>query len=119
MALRKKVEFMRLRYEKALASKVFKEPTQRINEYYLSIDMKLKNMEIVIQNKIKESKLKAINYTAKLDALSPLKTLTRGYSIAEANGKVLKSIKEVKEKENIAIRLTDGKITATVNNITE
>ncbi len=117
-ALKQKVQFMKLRYEKVLASKVFKEPTQKINEYYLNIDMKLKNMEMIMQNKIKESKLKAMNYTAKLDALSPLKTLTRGYSIVESNGKVLKSIKEVKDKETIDIRLTDGKITATVEKTT-
>lgn len=117
MALRKKVELMRLRYEKALASKVFKEPAYRINEYYITIDMKIKNMEILIQNKIKEAKMRAINNTAKLDALSPLKTLTRGYSIIETEGKVLKSVKQVHEKDMINIRLEDGKITATVNEV--
>lgn len=117
MALKKQVEFMRLRYEKVLASKVFKEPTQRINEYYMNIDMKLKNMEMLIQNKIKEAKLKATNYTAKLDALSPLKTLVRGYSIAETNGKVIKSVKQVEEKDEINIRMVDGRITAIVSEI--
>jgi exodeoxyribonuclease VII large subunit len=116
-ALRKKVEFMRLRYEKALASKIFKEPTQKINEYYINIDMKIKNMEMIIQSKIREAKLKAINYTEKLDALSPLKTLTRGYSIVEKEGNLLKSTKQVHKNDHINIRLEDGKITAIVNNI--
>jgi len=119
MALRKKVEFMRLRYEKALASKVFKEPTQKINEYYINIDMKLKNMASLVQNKIKESKIKATNYMARLDTLSPLKTLIRGYSIVEEDGKVLKSVKQVNKSDKISIRMTDGKLTALVDNIEE
>ena len=108
---------MRLIYEKALASKIFKEPTQKINEYYINIDMKIKNMEMIIQSKIREAKLKAINYTEKLDALSPLKTLTRGYSIVEKEGNLLKSTKQVHKNDHINIRLEDGKITAIVNNI--
>ena len=117
IALKKKVEFMRLRYEKALASKVFKEPTQKINEYYMNIDIKLKNMEILVQNKIKESKLKATNYIARLDTLSPLKTLTRGYSIIEEGGKVIKSVTDVHENDNIDIRMSNGKISAIVQKI--
>ncbi len=116
-SLRKKVEFMRLRYEKILASKVFKEPTQKINEYYMNVDMKVKKLEMLIQNKTKESKLKAVNIIAKLDTLSPLKTLTRGYAIAESEGKVLKSVKQVKEKDKISIKMTDGNIKATVDEI--
>ena len=79
--------------------------------------MKIKNMEMIIQSKIREAKLKAINYTEKLDALSPLKTLTRGYSIVEKEGNLLKSTKQVHKNDHINIRLEDGKITAIVNNI--
>lgn len=117
MALKKKVELMRLRYEKALASRVFREPTQKIKEKYIDIDMKIKKLEILMQNKIKEAKLKAVNNMARLDTLSPIKTLTRGYSIIETKGKVLNSVKQVKEQEDIDIRVSDGKISATINKI--
>ena len=52
---------------------------------------------------------------SKIDALSPLKTLTRGYSVTEnSDGKVIKSISDVNKDDNIKIKLIDGKIEAIV-----
>lgn len=113
-ALQKKVEIMRLRYEKTISSRVFKEPTQKISEKYLYIDSKVKQLEAVMQKKLKESQNKAIQYITKLDALSPLKTLSRGYSVAECNDKIIKSVQDVKEQDIIKIRMQDGKIEAKV-----
>lgn len=114
-ALKKKIDFMRLRYEKVMASRVFTDPLKRINENYINIDMKVKRMQVSIQNIFKENKAKAENYILKLDALSPLKTLARGYSITEHNGKILRTTKQIKENDEISVRLEDGKITAIVN----
>ena len=111
-ALRKRLELMRLRYEKAMSSRVFTDPMKQINEKYILVDMKTKEIENNILNKLKESKNKATNIITKLDTLSPLKTLARGYSITEYNGEILKSVKQVKEDEKIEIRLKDGNITA-------
>ena len=111
-SLKKKIELMRLKYEKIMASRVFTDPLKKINENYLNIDMKIKSMQTAIQNILNENKVKTKNYILKLDALSPLKTLARGYSITEHNGKILKSIKQVKENDEIGIRLEDGKIFA-------
>ena len=111
-SLKKKIELMRLKYEKIMASRVFTDPLKKINENYLNIDMKMKSMQTAIQNILNENKAKTKNYILKLDALSPLKTLARGYSITEHNGKILKSIKQVKENDEIGIRLEDGKIFA-------
>ncbi len=111
-ALRKRLELMRLRYEKTMSSRIFTDPMKQINEKYILVDMKTKEIENNILNKLKESKNKATNIITKLDTLSPLKTLARGYSITEYNGKILKSVKQVKEDEKIEIRLKDGNITA-------
>ena len=111
-ALRKRLELMRLRYEKAMSSRVFTDPMKQINEKYILVDMKTKEIENNILNKLKESKNKATNIITKLDALSPLKTLARGYSITEYNGKILKSVKQIKTNDEIEIRLNDGNITA-------
>ena len=45
---------------------------------------------------------------AKLDTVSPLKTLTRGYSIIEKDGKIVKSITDLQTEDEISIRLKDG-----------
>ena len=114
LALRKKVEFMRLRYEKCMNSRVFKEPLQKINEKYIQIDMKVKTMQNSISNIYNNKKTNMIKHIAKLDALSPLKTLTRGYSIVQLEGKVVKSVSQLKKDDEIELRLIDGKARAKV-----
>ena len=109
LTLIKKVEIMKLRYEKCMSSRVFKEPLRSINDNYLKIDSYIKRLENTIKAKQKEEKTKYIELISKLDTLSPLKTLTRGYSITEHNNKVIKSAKELNAGDKIDIRFVDGK----------
>lgn len=108
LALKKKVDFMKLSYEKCMNRRAFREPLQTINERYILLDKNVKSIQNEIMSIYKDKKSKAINTIEKLDALSPLKTLTRGYSITEMNGKVVKSVKELKENDEINIRFKDG-----------
>jgi len=65
-------------------------------------------------NLYKDKKNQAIELMAKLDALSPLKTLTRGYSIVEKNGIVVNSVNDLKINDEIDIRFKDGKTKAKI-----
>lgn len=109
-SLKKKIEFMKLRYQKCMSSKVFTDPTAKIKEQYINLDIIIKNLENLITNKVKDSKTKSIELISKLDTLSPLKTLTRGYSIVQKDGKTIKSVKELKTNDMLGIRFTDGEI---------
>lgn len=108
LSLVKKVEIMKLRYEKCMSSRVFKEPLRNINDDYLKIDTYIKRLESCIQAKQKEEKTKYVELVSKLDALSPLKTLTRGYSLVEKDGEIIKSVNDVKSEDKIDIRFVDG-----------
>ena len=108
LALKKKVEFMKLRYEKCMNSRVFKEPLQKINEKYILIDMKVKSIQNSMTAIYNKKKTEMVKHVAKLDGLSPLKTLTRGYSIVQMDGKVISSVSQLKKDDEIDIRLTDG-----------
>ena len=114
LTLIKKVEIMKLRYQKCMSSRVFKEPLRNINDNYLKIDSYIKRLENVIKTKQKEEKTKYIELISKLDALSPLKTLTRGYSIVEQNDRIIKSAKDLNAGDKINIRLIDGKLNAKI-----
>lgn len=108
MSLIKKVEIMKLRYDKCMASVVFRDPLRKINDNYLRIDNYIKQLENLIKIRIEKERSNYIELIAKLDALSPLKTLYRGYSIIEKDGKVVKSINELEKEQIINIRLSDG-----------
>lgn len=110
-SLKKKLELMKLQYEKCMTKQVFANPMQKINEQYMIIDMKVKKIQSLIEIKIKEEKTKFVKEISKLDALSPLKTLSRGYSIVTAdNGSIISSIKETNRNQKINIRLNDGSV---------
>lgn len=67
------------------------------------------------QNAIQRRQQHFIGLTAKLDAMSPLKVLTRGYAMAQTEaGEVLRSVSQVNEKDTITVTLSDGRITAAV-----
>ena len=70
----------------------------------------LQNPEILFDKK----KNKYINILSKLETLSPLKTLQRGYSITKKDNKVITSIKNIKKGDNIKIEFNDGNINAKV-----
>ena len=57
---------------------------------------------------INVKKEKYVKLISKLDALSPLKTLARGYSIIEQNGEMVNSVKQLKSGTEIDIKLVDG-----------
>ena len=109
-SLKKKIEFMKLRYQKCMASKAFTDPTSKIKEQYINLDIMIKKLETLTTNKVKDLKTKSVELISKLDTLSPLKTLTRGYSIAQKQGKTIKSVKEIKKDDTLDIRLIDGEV---------
>ena len=114
MSLKGKTELMRLRYEKVMNSKVYKEPLSRINDYYLRIDRCMKAIENSSIKKLKDCKLEAAKAITKLDTLSPLKTLTRGYCLTESDGKVITKAKELKTGMEVDLRFQDGNAKAKV-----
>ncbi len=67
---------------------------------------------------VKQRKFVAI--TSKLDAMSPLKVLSRGYAVAQRdNGKIVRSINDVAMGDSIQITLEDGRVAATVQYVEE
>ena len=108
LALNKKIEYMRLLLDKTRQSPVFTNPTQKINEYYLLLDNIVKSLENAVNIKIKDAKSKSTELISKLDALSPLKTLTRGYCLTEKNGSLVMSSKDLNKDDEIVLRFTDG-----------
>ena len=108
MALSKKNQIMRLRFEKCMNSRVFKTPQTIVEDRYLLVDQNIKRMETSIERKIKDCKLYAMQWITKLDTLSPLKTLTRGYCLVEKNGVPITKAKELKKDMQIDLRFQDG-----------
>lgn len=97
------------------AAKLEKVPLDIINRYRMIIDSTIRKSENNIRLRIERYKSKCMQTISKLDALSPLKTLTRGYSVVEnKERKVIKSVKDVKKDDKLNLTLVDGKINVIV-----
>ena len=96
-------------------SPALKSPTGYLDQKRKSIEL-LRNRLISGQTRIVEGKNRQfVGLTAKLDAMSPLKVLTRGYAMARTDGgEVIKSIRQVHPGDNIRVNLSDGNLTAAV-----
>ena len=86
-----------------------KTPKDRIDDYNLKLDSLLKSMENSLKMKTMTLRKQFSEQTAKLDALSPLQTLSRGYSIPTTeDGTVIRSAEEMKKGMEFTLRLKDG-----------
>ena len=97
------------------ASPALKSPTGYLEQKQKTLEL-LKNRLIAAQNQnISRKSARYVALTAKLDAMSPLKVLTRGYAMAQTeDGSVLRSVEQVDLGQRITVSLNDGTISATV-----
>lgn len=84
-------------------------PKDRIDDANLRIDSLIKSMDSSLKMKTMHLKRELSSAAAKLDALSPLQTLARGYSIPTTeDGTVIRSAKEMKVGTEFTLRMKDG-----------
>ncbi len=115
--LNRKLQISRMHLKALSASSALQSP-------YAYIDIKRKNLEL-FNNKliagysaqINKNKQRFLTNTAKLDAMSPLKVLTRGYSVTRlADGSVVSSVNQVKDRDVISVTVNDGTFNACICN---
>ncbi len=108
ISLKKKTELMRLRYEKCMKSRVFTDPMRKIRDMDVILDSYIQKLETIIKNIQKDKSSSYVELVARLDTLSPLKTLTRGYSLTEKDEKIVRSVKDLEQNDKVKLRFFDG-----------
>ena len=68
-----------------------------------------------MKHKIKYSKTDFMSLVSKLNALSPLHTLERGYAIVSKNDKNISSVDDISNQDKISILFKDGYVNAIVH----
>lgn len=96
-------------------SPALRSPTGYIEQRGKNLEL-LKNRLAAAQNgNLTRMNHRYIAAVSKLDAMSPLKVLTRGYSMAQTErGEVLRSVHQVELGQRIRVSLSDGSLSATV-----
>ena len=88
-----------------------------VRDKVIQLDQIYDKIKLRLEQKLETSKEKLSKKAALLHNLSPLATISRGYSIVEKNGQVINSIEEVNITDDINITLTDGSLECNVNKI--
>ncbi|MBQ0125295.1 MAG: exodeoxyribonuclease VII large subunit, partial [Clostridiales bacterium] len=109
-------------YSEALSrlssSRVLTSPRNFIDDRRMALGMLETRLYDKTENVIKTKKADFATASAKLDALSPLSVISRGYgAVFDENKKLIKSVDSAKVGDGISLMLSDGTLSATVNNI--
>ena len=73
--------------------------------------------EFLVLASLSRAKERLAENAAKAHALSPLSTLYRGYSVAEKNGKTVKSVSELEIGDEITLVFSDGRVRGNLTSI--
>ncbi|MBQ3119071.1 MAG: exodeoxyribonuclease VII large subunit [Clostridia bacterium] len=107
--LKNNLELKKAELVKITNSYVFTRFSDVLNTHRQSTDLLLSDAVIAFKEIVSTKRTQLAKNAAKLDALSPLKVLSRGYSIAEySSGGVISSVNDVKFDEEFTLRLSDG-----------
>ena len=94
---------------------VLKSPLASFESRRKALELMEKRLISAQSGNVARTRQRFVAQVSKLDAMSPLKVLTRGYAmVAKEDGTIVRSVCDVKPKEPIAVRVSDGTIVATV-----
>ena len=112
----KRVKALREQFEKTSRSRALQDPMAFIDDKRMLLDYTQKNLAALAQHQMAQRTQQFTALAAKLDALSPLKVLGRGYAVARnEQGQILRAAQEATAGEKIEVLLGQGSLNCTVN----
>ena len=119
-AMQKQLKLERKTLESLKSRKVLQSPINYVNERRMLLDHTAQKLTAAAQRNFTGQKQRFVRLTAKLDALSPLKVLSRGYSLViDVDGHVVQRAEQVTIGERVDIKLHQGSLSASVTAIRE
>lgn len=119
-ALQRQLKSARQHLQILSARPVLQSPQVYLDQRRNTLLTAQKHLILAHQNYLGGRRQHFIALTAKMDALSPLKVLTRGYAMVQkADREVVRSAAQVDPGERITIRISDGRLNAVVDKIEE
>ena len=89
----------------------------RLSQHRMRLDYAISSLRREMSSLVTSKQARVELLKHKLEALSPLAILDRGYGILSKDGKTLRSISEIKAGDRMQITLADGSINARVEEV--
>lgn len=104
-----KIASEREKISRLVSSKSFIKPEDMVKSQRQYLDNLVMSCESMAEIIIKKHRLDFSSLVSKLDAMSPLKVLSRGYLMATKNDEVITSAEKAEVGDNICLHFKDGK----------
>ena len=119
-SVQKSVKLGRQRLSALAEKRVLQSPLNYLEDRRVLLDFLSTRLQAAEQKTLHESKQRFVRLTAALDAMSPLKVLSRGYSmVTNEAGAVISRAADVRVDETIRVSFSSGSLTARVEQIQE
>lgn len=110
----------RQRVAQLAGARALRDPKNYIDDRRMQLDYTQRRLIAALQRLVAQQRERFVRLTSKLDAMSPLKVLSRGYSMTfDAQGHVVRSVRTLSCGDRITVRLADGRASAEVREIQE
>ena len=109
------VERAKLEIRKSVLKRM--SPQNYIDNLRVRCDRASMAMENAVKQSLTVKSKEFSSLCAKLDAMSPLKILARGYSVASKDGKIISDVSDVGKGDVINVRVSGGNIKCEVTNV--
>lgn len=108
------IERNRMRVKYLADNTYLKNPMSKVDDIRIYLDNVLRSFENAYSRILRDKKQGLAVAASKLNALSPLKSLERGFSLTKGNKGLVKSINQVSQGDKLEILVNDGVIDAVV-----
>ncbi|KUK11000.1 MAG: Exodeoxyribonuclease 7 large subunit [Clostridia bacterium 41_269] len=110
LAVKKQMDLKKKELELLKNSRVFSKPEVILGDYWQRLDILDRRLKESTSKILEDSKRNFLAASAKLDTLSPVRILARGYSICMKEDKIIKDEKEIEIGDEVEIFLRKGKL---------
>ena len=119
-ALQRQLKTSRQQLRMLAASPALQSPDVYLHQLKKSVELLCSRMTAAQNQTVSRYRHRYLTRAAQVDALSPLKVLTRGYAMVQTGeGTVMRSVKQTAPGDSLSITLNDGLMTATVTDVKE
>ena len=108
-AMRKQLSALRERLNNLRSARVLSAPTAQFDNRRMELDRMRDRLLAAEERRLSQSRERFVRLTSALDAMSPLRVLTRGYAIAaEPDGRSVRSVEELRVGQTLRVCFFDG-----------
>lgn len=102
-----------------LSGGILQDTEKLLATYHLQLDQRWSELENAMQHVLHEKQKSFSEYVSKLDAMSPLKVLSRGYSFCEKEGQAVQSVTQVTADDQLTLHFADGDVESKVLHVSQ